>query len=162
MIQTARALLAQRTPLKRDCGRLCAAACCQADEDGQGGMLLFPGEERLYDPLPDWARLETLDFGGRPAQMLVCEGRCDREHRPLACRIFPLTPTLRQGKLEIALDRRAWAVCPLMDHGLQGLDPAFVQAVREAMTLLLDDPACAAYFKALTEALDGLAQFQRR
>ena len=159
MIQAARALLAQRTPLKSDCGRLCAAACCQADEEGRGGMLLFPGEERLYEPLPDWVRLEPMGFYGLPSQLLVCEGRCERSQRPLACRIFPLTPVLRTGKLDIELDRRAWAVCPLVDHGLQGLDPAFVQAVREAMTLLLDDPACAAYFKALTEALDDWTRF---
>ena len=159
MIQTARDLLARQTPLKSDCGRLCASACCQADEDGRGGMLLFPGEERLYDPLPDWARLIPMDFGGHPSHLLVCEGRCERSQRPLACRIFPLTPVLREGKLAIELDRRAWAVCPLMEHGLKALDPAFTRAVREAMSLLLDDPACMAYFRTLTEALDGLARF---
>ena len=41
----ARALVGGLTPLKSDCGALCGAACCQADEDGQGGMYLFPGEE---------------------------------------------------------------------------------------------------------------------
>nr|HML49564.1 hypothetical protein [Clostridia bacterium] len=101
MIQAARALLAQRTPLKSDCGRLCNAACCQADEEGRGGMLLFPGEERFYDPLPGWARLEPMDFGGRPSRLLVCEGRCERSQRPLACRIFPLTPVLRADGLDV-------------------------------------------------------------
>lgn len=42
-ILAARKLLENMTPLKRDCGRACGAACCQSDEDGQGGMLLFPG-----------------------------------------------------------------------------------------------------------------------
>ena len=46
----ARDLLSDVTPLKTDCGRICGGACCQPDEDGQGGMLLFPGEEGLYDP----------------------------------------------------------------------------------------------------------------
>ena len=51
-VMAARALLKDLTPLKRDCGRSCGAACCQSDEDGQGGMLLFPGEEKLYAALP--------------------------------------------------------------------------------------------------------------
>jgi len=42
----ARKLLETLTPLKTDCGRLCAGACRQGDE--KTGMLLFPGEEALY------------------------------------------------------------------------------------------------------------------
>ena len=34
----ARAMIGERTPLRSDCGQLCGAACCQPDEDGQGGM----------------------------------------------------------------------------------------------------------------------------
>ena len=49
----ARAVLEDVTPLKGDCGRVCGGACCEPDEDGKGGMLLFPGEETLYDPLPE-------------------------------------------------------------------------------------------------------------
>ena len=41
-VMEARKLLSQVTPLKRDCGRYCGGACCEPDEDGQGGMLLFP------------------------------------------------------------------------------------------------------------------------
>ena len=77
----ARALIGERTPLRSDCGQLCGAACCQADEDGQGGMYLFPGEEALLHG-------EDSDF----APIYTCDGTCARENRPLACRIFPLTP----------------------------------------------------------------------
>ena len=42
-VKQARDLLERVTPLRRDCGGVCGAACCQSDEDGQGGMLLFPG-----------------------------------------------------------------------------------------------------------------------
>ena len=77
----ARALIGERTPLRSDCGQLCGAACCQPDEDGQGGMYLFPGEEAL---LPG--------AGGDFAPIYTCDGRCAREERPLACRIFPITP----------------------------------------------------------------------
>ena len=47
------AIIGDKTPMLTDCGLMCGAACCQPDEDGQGGMLLFPGEEGLYDPLPE-------------------------------------------------------------------------------------------------------------
>ncbi len=85
----ARELLNSLTPLKRDCGRSCGAACCQSDEDGQGGMLLFPGEETLYASLPEsWSILP--DSAVIPeGRILVCDGRCDRSARPLSCRLFP-------------------------------------------------------------------------
>ena len=47
--EEARAILKDVTPLKKNCGRLCDAACCQSDESGENGMLLFPFEECLYD-----------------------------------------------------------------------------------------------------------------
>ena len=52
-VRAARELLEDITPLNQDCGRFCGGACCQCDEDGQGGMLLFPEEEALYSPLPE-------------------------------------------------------------------------------------------------------------
>ena len=58
-MEEARNLLESLTPLKDDCGRLCGAACCHPDEDGQGGVALFPGEEEYYKGA-DWARV-----GGR-------------------------------------------------------------------------------------------------
>ena len=100
-LEEARAALGELTPLKRDCGRLCGAACCQPDETGLNGMLLFPFEESRYRrPIEGFSfRLvddDTLFKGGK---RLVCEGTCPREHRPLACRIFPL-------RLRIASDGR--------------------------------------------------------
>lgn len=52
-LRTAREIMCNITPLRFDCGRLCGAACCAPDEEGDGGMLLFPGEEALYEPLPE-------------------------------------------------------------------------------------------------------------
>ena len=78
----ARALLESVTPLKRDCGRACGAACCQSDEDGQGGMLLFPGEEALYASLPaGWAIVsdDAVISGGR----LLVKGQRIRRKTPL-------------------------------------------------------------------------------
>ncbi|MGN0996850.1 MAG: hypothetical protein ACI4PG_08060 [Candidatus Ventricola sp.] len=151
-VLAARALMQDCTPLAADCGRLCGAACCQGDE--MTGMLLFPGEEALYARC-GFARVLPASFtlGGQPAQLLVCQGRCDRKNRPLACRLFPLFLTFKpDGSTRLRLDLRARAVCPLTDYGIRALDPAFRQAARQAYDLLLADDACAAYLRGLDEA----------
>jgi hypothetical protein len=47
-LKKARELLADVTPLKTDCGKVCGAKCCRSLEDEETGMLLFPGEEEAY------------------------------------------------------------------------------------------------------------------
>ncbi|MDO5298933.1 MAG: hypothetical protein Q4F18_05855 [Clostridia bacterium] len=151
-VRKARALLKFVTPLKSDCGRLCAGACCQGDE--AAGMLLFPGEEALYESCA-FARILPARFtlGGEPARLFVCSGRCPREQRPLACRLFPLFLRFRaDGTPRVRLDPRAHSVCPLCDYGLSALDPAFVSAAREAYDALLGDEVCAAFLRELDEA----------
>ena len=56
VLDRARELLENVTPMKTDCGKICGAACCQPDEEDLNGMLLFPGEERYYREA-DWCRL---------------------------------------------------------------------------------------------------------
>ena len=151
-VLAARKKLNTLTPLKTDCGRLCQGACCRGDE--ATGMLLFPGEEALYEGCA-FARVVPTDFslGGTPAQLLVCDGRCDRKNRPLACRLFPLFLKFREDQTPVLrMDARARAVCPLTDYGMKALDPAFRQAARRAYDLLLEDETCAKYLKALDEA----------
>ncbi|MDO4865052.1 MAG: hypothetical protein Q4C10_00715 [Clostridia bacterium] len=132
----ARALLGDLTPMLIDCGLLCGAACCQPDEDGQGGVYLFPGEEALFTGC-GWGRVDPAPF----APMLTCEGPCDRDLRPLACRIFPLTPVRgKSGRWTVRMDARARAMCPLVRSGIGGLDPNFVRAVRDALRLIARDP----------------------
>lgn len=132
----ARALLGGLTPMLTDCGQLCGAACCRPDEDGQGGVYLFPGEEALLEPCA-WGRVEPSPF----APMLTCGGPCDRERRPLACRIFPLTPVRgKSGRWTVRMDVRARAMCPLVRSGIGGLDPDFVRAARDALRLIARDP----------------------
>ena len=153
-VMLARDRLADVTPLLSDCGRVCGGACCQPDADGQGGMLLFPGEEQLYDPLPPGWRLERDDGVCEGAALLICDGTCRREARPLSCRLFPLLPSPRGCRM----DRRAWAVCPLMESGKKGLDPGFVQAVKAAGQILYACPEHAAFLNALHEYNDRLSQ----
>ncbi|MDD7174418.1 MAG: hypothetical protein PUH70_05040 [Clostridiales bacterium] len=151
-VLSARALLSGLTPLKADCGRLCGGACCQGDE--ATGMLLFPGEEALYAHCA-FARVLPAGFslGGQGVSLLVCQGRCERENRPLACRLFPLFLRFREdGSTRVVMDRRARALCPLTGYGLSALDSAFLDAARTAYDLLLADPACAAYLRDLDRA----------
>lgn len=147
-VLAARERLAQETPLVRDCGRLCEAACCQADETGQNGMLLYPFEHKLYEkPIEGFSyTLHRDDALFRGGYRLVCEGACPREHRPLACRMFPLRVRLAldEGTGETACeaepDPRAWAVCPLLEAGgLRAMRSGFADAVREAGALLCKD-----------------------
>lgn len=154
-IQAARAHLETITPLKSDCGRRCAAACCQADEGGKGGMLLFPDEEALYDAAPSWAELSDsgLMVFGKSIKFLICDGTCPREDRPLSCRIFPLTPINKEGELAIELDVRAWPVCPLMGYGMEGLSREFVAGVHAAMALLWAQAEGRAYIDVVTRQL---------
>ena len=135
IIFEARALVGDKTPLKSDCGALCGAACCQADEDGQGGMYLFPGEEAL---LPG--------VGGDFAPIYTCDGTCERENRPLACRIFPMRIRVQADALgdhahcTAELDPRAWCVCPLLEQGgLRAMDQAFIAAVARAGDALIQN-----------------------
>lgn len=129
------------TPMAADCGALCGAACCHADEDDQGGVALLPRERALMGEI-DWGEI-AWDAGMR-AEMLVCARPCDRAHRPFLCRVFPLCPVVgKSGKWTVRMDARARAVCPLSRAGLKGLDPAFVRGAAEAARILAQDPTCA-------------------
>lgn len=156
-LEAARKLLENVTPMAFDCGRTCQAACCQSDEDGQGGVFLFPGEEALIGG--DWARIEQADeLFGAPALMLTCAGTCDRSKRPLGCMIFPLTPVVDEaGHVDVRFDCRARPLCPILRDGLRGLRRDFVKAVRQALNEIAADPEGLAFLKewqALEEQYD--------
>lgn len=150
-VSAARGLLCDLTPLHADCGQICDGRCCKPSEDREG-MLLFPGEERLY---------ENTDFRLLPAAggtLLACDGHCDRNLRPLACRIFPLFPHVdAQGRVKAVYDPRGWRLCPLLQQCAHvPLEREFVRAVRKAGRILLSDPACAAFLREQSEEIDSL------
>ena len=92
--------------------------------------------------------------------LLTCGGVCDRALRPLACRMFPLTPVLsvRDGRerLSVRTDPRAFAVCPLCEGGVRGMDAAFAQAVLQSARILNECPEHQAYFRALGRYFERL------
>lgn len=152
------------TPMPVDCGNLCDKACCQGDD---GGMYLFPGEERVYKLLnPDWITIEDSDFtyefeGKRKTvKIAFCKGECDRYQRPLACRIFPLTPYLKDGKITVITDPRSKAICPLGKAlELSDYDRRFVRNVKNAFVLLSKNAEFSAFLREYSEYIDDIGKF---
>lgn len=142
-------VLGELTPLRADCGLLCDHACCKGDRNT--GMRLFPYEESVLE-------VKNTPDGGRLA---VCDGTCDREQRPLACRIFPFFPTIDEnGKIFVEKDPRAHRLCPLVAHSEEVLfDPRFFRAVKKVGKILSKDESCRAFLYEVTEELDLFGQF---
>ena len=156
-IAQARALLDALTPLTTDCGTYCSAACCRADGDAQG-MLLLPGEAELYESC-DFAQVRPAEFAGLTAPvMLVCQGWCRRSERPLCCRLFPLAPRETDAGFDVRIDRRAFAVCPIAQYGLSAFDRRFVAACRDAFNALAQDAECREYLVAWSLLMDEYAR----
>lgn len=153
------------TPLKIDCGMLCNKACCQGDDQG---MLLFPGEENVYKLFsPKWAKTDKTDltytYNGKEYEtnILFCSGNCDRYQRPLACRIFPLTPYLdKDGELEVIVDPRAKSICRISKlMNINEFDPVFVKNIHRAFKLLMKNKRVYAFLKKYSEYLDEYKRF---
>ena len=158
-------LFDNHTPIKVDCGKLCNKACCQGDDCG---MYLFPGEKKVFELFnPKWATVENSDFEysyndkKRKTPILFCNGRCDRYQRPLACRIFPLTPYIDEnGKLDIIIDPRARAVCPLAGGiELSEYEPVFLKNVRRVFNILSENGEVYTFLVTYSRQLDEYMRF---
>ena len=157
-VSAAREKLKNVTPLKNDCGRVCGARCCRPLEGEETGMLLFPGEAEAYTELEGW----TVRHASQ-GDIVVCPGTCDREERPLSCRLFPLLPLAGDdGSIRVVMDQRARAVCPLARQGKSALDPAFIDAVREAGELLLQSEKQAMFLDVLEEEQEELKELRKK
>ena len=155
-LKEAYALLENTTPLGRnDCGTVCAAYCC-SDALGDS-MELFPHEKEIFEKSEGF---EVLD-GEIPT--VKCNGTCERESRPLACRIYPLFPLVvnEDGteRIRVIYDPRATASCPLCAHRAK-LDRRFVRAVRRAGKYLLRDEQTAAHLRKTSEYLTELIELE--
>ena len=144
--------LGELTPLRADCGVLCGGACCKGDADT--GMRLFPHEDST---LP----VRTLENGVR---LVVCDGTCDRNERPLACRIFPFFPTIdERGKIFVEVDDRAARLCPLLSHADELVfDKRFFKAVKKVGKLLAADPDCREFLVETTAEIDTYRAFFKK
>jgi len=105
----------------------------------------------------------TYEYQGRTKNVpiLFCNGDCDRYQRPLACRIFPLTPYLNgEGKLEIIVDPRAKSLCPLSRQlDVDEYDYKYVKNIKKAFTLLMKNDEFKAYMQAYSAYIDEYRKF---
>jgi len=135
-------ILGDFTPINGDCGELCGKNCCKGDRST--GMLLFPGESTTLEVISE--------NGGRLA---VCRGTCDRNERPLSCRIFPFFPVIVNGRVRAVPDYRGINICPMIAHRDEiKFSRRFLRRVERVGELLLTDPDCAGFIKEIAEEID--------
>jgi|LSQX01.1.fsa_nt_gb hypothetical protein len=159
LFEKAYSMLDILTPLKSDCGELCNHACCVSDDE-DAGMYLFPGKEVMYAEKPNWLRIEETAFTygkeEKPALIAICTELCVRKLRPLACRIFPLTPYIgHNGVVNIKIDPRAVPMCPLAKpYGAKRMDKDFMLAVNDAFKILTQDKEIYSFVFDLSRLID--------
>lgn len=151
------------SPVPFDCGTLCEKACCgvkdydRAVAEDSMGIYLYEGEAELLKEEPDWLEWgrETVSeedyfpesFVGREVYFVRCKNplECNREYRPLQCRIFPVSPHLVHPGAEnehlilIWNDLDLPYTCPLLEEET-ALSTEWLKAVYEVFDVLLEDP----------------------
>ena len=158
-------LFDNHTPICADCGSLCDKACCKGDNMG---MYLFPNEKSVFDLLsPSWAKVEESDFAysyngkNKKTPIVFCNGHCDRYQRPLACRIFPLTPYVtKSGQIDIIVDPRAKSLCPLSyELELSQYDRTFLKNIKRSFNILAKNKEVYAFLYEYSLYLDDYLKF---
>ncbi len=145
-------LLEKATPIKhRVCGKQCLKRCCGGGLND--AVFLFPGErEQLSEDSFEFLKTEA-NYG---FDALLCGGKCNRKHRPLGCRIFPLFPLATEVndgiKICVVFDPRAIRICPLSKNtGI--ISHSFIRSVKRAGEYMLLDEEMRNYLLALSEEL---------
>lgn len=149
VIKKAYEMLERITPLKKDCGKICDGKCCRGESSD--GMLLFPGEEKLFMHSDGF----NVYFDDRYGYYCVtCKGKCDRKNRPLACRIFPYFIYVKdeQSAPTVAPDIRAVEFCPLLKNGHK-IDKKFLRTLRICAAALSSDDTVKKFLVDLTAVL---------
>lgn len=156
------AMLEDRTPVMYDCGNLCSSACCR---DNGLGMLLFPYEEIYLKTIDNdfTIRNSNIIIDGYTVKLLYCNGTCNRNVRPLACRIFPLFPyTYEDNRVSVQFDSRASGTCPLLLTDIDGIymSGVFRLMVYKTALMLIADPLIKTYLIHITKELETISTFQ--
>jgi Fe-S-cluster containining protein len=157
---TVYSLTGNMTPMLFDCGKLCGVRCCKGDK----GMLLFPFEEDYLDRFNHDFTItcSNLIVNSRPVRLLSCNGTCDRNIRPLACRLFPIFPFVHEsGSIELGFDPRARGICPLLFTDMEDLyiRGIFRLKALKAARLLSKDGHILAFMKMMTVELETYGKF---
>ena len=148
-IKKAYELIGYNTPLSYDCGKICRGKCCKGDSND--GMLLFPGEKELFENNVNF----TVYYDDRYENFAVrCNGICNRNERPLSCRIFPYFMYFdkNSGKASVAPDIRALDFCPLLTEKY-ALDKKFLRSLRIAAKKLIQNDEMKEFLSKISEIL---------
>ena len=113
-------------------------------------------EEVLFLNNPDFKIYDSeFTYGKKCAKIVVCNGVCKRDERPLSCRIFPVIPYIKDGKFEVIFDPRAKSICPLCKlPDFSQLDKSFIKKVENTTSLLLKFRQTSLFLERLTDILD--------
>ena len=147
-------LLKNSTPLKFDCGLICNRRCCSGDNEA--GMCLYPGEESILAGHDEFLNIRKDKMRDTDVLFAVCSNKCNRNYRPLACRIFPYAPYIdRDGRLTVIEDPRAEYLCPLLmePFGLK-IDRRFRRNVIKAFRILIMDDEIKSFISLISAVLD--------
>ena len=159
IIQDAYVIIGNLTPIKNaDCGKLCDKICCKGDK---AGMLLFPGEEIIFKEIRGFyiEKIEYMDTLG--INLLLCDGLCNRNMRPLACRIFPAAPNADENNsVTVQPDIRGRRMCPIYD--LKHVDKNFIEAVEKAFELLSKNEKIFSFMKLISDEIGELKRFYKK
>ena len=139
-------ILQNVTPLKSDCGKICDGECCKGDSNT--GMLLFPGEEKILKNVDGF----TIKEDGTNRMLLICNGKCNRNYRPIACRVFPLFPLLYEDSIYVIDDPRAKGICPLLRDEIK-FNKAFERKVGKAGILLTKNKDTHEYLQSVSDEI---------
>ena len=113
-------------------------------------MLLFPFEETT---------LKVTQKDG--VRLAVCDGKCDRNERPLCCMIFPFFPYITEaGRIRVIPDIRGYSVCPLVGNTDKvRLDRGFLMRVKKVGRLLSEDEECYRFLYETSREIDMIRAF---
>ncbi len=141
--------LEKTTPVKYDCGKICDKKCCKGERND--GMLLFPGEEEIFRDNDNFNIYYDVRY---ECNAIICNGPCDRNERPLSCRIFPyfIYSDNEKGKLSVAPDIRAIDFCPLLAEKYE-LDRNFLRTLRISALKLSENQDMIDFVKKITKKL---------
>lgn len=154
-------LTSNTVPRRFDCGELCNKLCCQnlSTNDIPTGMNLLPHERDflIYNGA-EYSYSATKD-----GDFVVCNGKCDRNLRPFACRIFPYYIKISENKILLKKDLRAANVCPLLyAEKNRRANIYFIRSIKKAARLLLKEKCYRDEFISISDFVEYLYDFYNK
>ncbi len=163
IIKEAYLILNKETPLKHDCGKLCNSLCCR--DNGEGlGMWLLPDEKELLKKYNTYTFHESCDG----TETVVCNGKCNRNMRPFACRIYPYYPSLKMSEdgyidIQIKVDPRARLTCPIARYNSKyRANIFFLSNLKHSVRVLLKSPEITKELFEINDFLSEIEEMQNK